>query len=184
MRTTTRTTIAAAAALAVLTGGGVALAETTGSSSSPAPTASGTPAATAGTHHRGARHVLTHALHAQWVTRSKAGVDTTWDAIRGTVTAVSPTSVTARAADGVSATFAVTPSTKVHVKGQAKGTTSSIGTVKAGDDVGVLGTGSGSLTADRVVDVGVPSTSAPSSSAPSAGGTSAPSATPSAGHTS
>ena len=76
----------------------------------------------------------------------------THDAIRGQVTAVSATSITVKAADNVSETYAVTSSTKVRSRADGKGKAGSIGEVKSGDAVIVLGTGSGTLTATHVLD--------------------------------
>jgi len=108
---------------------------------------------------RPALRALERALHAQWVTRKpgSAGTYVTHDAIRGQVTAVSATSITVEAVDGVSQTYAVTASTKVHLrkaepgKGRA-GTPGTIGDVHTGDQVAVAGTGTSSLTAEHIVD--------------------------------
>ncbi len=102
---------------------------------------------------------MERALHAQWVTRKAGspGTFVTHDAIRGEVTAVSASSITVKAADGVSQTYAVTGSTKVHLRkatpGKPRaGTTGTIGDVHTGDQVAVAGTGTSSLTAEQVVD--------------------------------
>ncbi|HST49904.1 hypothetical protein [Jatrophihabitans sp.] len=104
---------------------------------------------------------LERALHAQWVTRKPGspGSFVTHDAIRGEVTAVSATSITVKALDGVSQTYAVTGSTKVHLRkaatGNGKGrggTPGTIGDVHTGDQVAVAGTGTSSLTAEHIVD--------------------------------
>ena len=74
------------------------------------------------------------------------------DAVGGTVTAVSPTSITVKAADGFSGTFVVGSSTKVHVKGTKPAT---IANVKVNDRAVVAGTKSGStVTATQVLDAG------------------------------
>ena len=110
---------------------------------------------------RPALRALERALHAQWVTRKpgSSGSYVTHDAIRGQVTAVSPTSITVKAADGVSQTYAVTGSTKVRLRkaGSAAGrgtggTPGTIGDVHTGDQVAVAGTGTTSLTAAHIVD--------------------------------
>jgi hypothetical protein len=105
--------------------------------------------------HRGLRARLLRALHATWVTEGKQG-PVTHQAIRGDVTAVSATSITVKAKDGVSMTFAVTSDTKVRerVAGSGKGTratTSTIGSVAVGDKALVTGIGSSSPTARLVV---------------------------------
>jgi hypothetical protein len=94
---------------------------------------------------------LRRAVHATWVTENKkAKTFTTHDAIRGQVVAVSPTSITVRAADTVTETFVVSSATKVHTRALRTG--ASISDVKAGDPVFVGGTGTTTLTAVRVVD--------------------------------
>jgi len=96
--------------------------------------------------------------HAQWVSKDgKTGTFVTHDAVRGTVSAVSPTSIVVKATDGTSETFVVNGSTKVHVKGNVKTKTpGTISQVKVGDAVGVLGTGAGTMTATQVIDRGTP----------------------------
>jgi hypothetical protein len=105
---------------------------------------------------------LERALHAQWVTRERGNANAfvTHDAIRGTVTAVSAGSITVKAADGVSQTYAVTGTTKVHLRkqgvpGNAKpgGVAGTVGDVHTGDKVAVAGTGTTSLVAGHIVDV-------------------------------
>jgi hypothetical protein len=76
------------------------------------------------------------------------------DAIRGSVTAATPTSITVTAIDGVPETYLVTSSTKIHLRGQAKGTNGSLSSIHVGDTVGVLGTGTNTLTATVVLDHG------------------------------
>lgn len=105
------------------------------------------------------------AAHAQWTAKDKTGAFITHDAIRGTVTAVSATSITVKAADATSQTYVVTSTTKVHRKGDAKGQAGTIAQVKVGDEVGVLGTGTSTLTATHVMDRGVP-TATPKSGTP------------------
>jgi hypothetical protein len=108
---------------------------------------------------RPALRALERALHAQWVTRKPGSPNTfvTHSAIRGEVSAVSATSITVKALDGVSQTYAVTGSTKVHLRkaGNGKGhggTPGTIGDVHTGDQVAVAGTGTTSLTAEHIVD--------------------------------
>jgi hypothetical protein len=126
----------------------------------------------AGTDGRGKRLALARRLekvsHAQWVSKDgKTGTFITHDAVRGTVSSVSPTSIVIRATDGTSETFVVNSATKVHVKGDAKTkATGSISQVKVGDAAGVLGTGSGTMTATAVIDRGTVKTAPPTTTAP------------------
>lgn len=100
--------------------------------------------------HRGVNRIR-RAVHATWVTKNKeTNAFTTHDAIRGRVTAVSPTSITVRAADNVTQTYVLNTGTKVHTRGE-KGA-ASISDVKTGDPVFVGGTGTTTLTAVRVID--------------------------------
>lgn len=142
---------------AAIVGAGTAALAVTGSGS-PTPTPSAS--SSAGAHHQKARghgaEALRHGLHGTLTVKdAKAtGGFQTFDAIRGTVTAVSPTSITVKAADGVSETYVVTANTAVHLKadGKSKGQTGQIGKVADGDAVGVLGTGTTTLTATHVID--------------------------------
>jgi len=138
------------------------------SSTKDVPTTASAPAGTAhkgkkGKHAGRARH-LEGAAHGQWVSKdAKTGAFVTHDAVRGDVSAVSATSITIKAADGTSETFVVNGSTKVHVKGatnppagtSAQAPIATIGAVKVGDKVGVLGTGAGTMTATNVIDHGI-----------------------------
>jgi hypothetical protein len=119
---------------------------------------------------------IRQAVHATWVTQNKrTKAFTTHDAIRGLVTAVSPTSITVRAADSTTQTYLVTARTKVFTRAartEASKTPASktaapktatrtalprtavsIADVKTGDSVLVAGTGTTTLSAVRVVDV-------------------------------
>lgn len=108
--------------------------------------------------------------HAQWVSKDKNGTFVTHDAVRGSVSAVSTTSITVKATDGTTETFSVNADTKIH-KG-AKGTPGAISTVKPGDEVGVLGTGTAPMVATHILDRGTghgqkapaPKTTAPTTS--------------------
>ena len=111
----------------------------------PSLAASGDPSdSTSGAHqHAGKQHRhglalgrARHVLHAQWTTRD----DQEHRAIRGTVTAVSASSVTVRAKDDVTQTYVVTAKTKVRVRDGQKGL-DSIGEVTVGDRALVVGTG-------------------------------------------
>ncbi len=149
--------VIAGSAAAVVLGAGTAALAASGSSSSASPSSSSsaTTGSTAKAHGKHAgRDVLKRALHATWVTRDGKGSTTyvTHDAIRGTVTAVSSTAITVKAADNVSQTYTVNSSTKVHSRAAGKGATASISAVKSGDKVLVAGTGTSALTATQVLD--------------------------------
>jgi uncharacterized protein YcfJ len=145
--------ISGAVGAAILGAGGTALAASGDSSPAPAPTSS-SPSTHSG-HAKAKAKVgteLRRALYGSLTTKGKDGKFVTHDAIRGTVTAVSPTSITVKAADNTSETYAVTSTTKVR----DDKTSSTIGAVKVNDVVGVLGTGSGTLTATHIIDRGIP----------------------------
>jgi len=145
--------IAGSAAAVVLGAGTAALAVSGSNSPNSSSTVQG--AAQAGkAAGLGKRAELRRALHASWVTRDakNSGSFVTHDAIRGQVTAVSASSITVKAADNVSETYAVNSSTKVRSRADGKGKAGTIGEVKSGDQVIVLGTGSGTLTATHVLD--------------------------------
>jgi len=149
--------VIAGSAAAVILGAGTAALAASGSSSSPtagSSTSAKAPGNANGKAAHAKRDVLRRALHATWVTRDGKGSSTfvTHDAIRGEVTAVSASSITVKAADNVSQTYAVTSSTKVRVRADGKGKAGSISEVKTGDTVLVAGTGTSSLTATRVLD--------------------------------
>ncbi len=175
----TKTFIAAAVTAAAVGSGGVALAGAQGShaalsvatpsaSSSASTTGTGTAlttpaqAATKAGHagrraQKAKRHArLGNALHGSWVTKNgKTGKVVTHDAIRGTASAISATSITVTAADKVSQTYAITSKTYVRVFDATthKPVQSSIGAIKSGQRVRVAGTGTTSLIAKNVVVV-------------------------------
>ena len=108
---------------------------------------------------RPALRALGRALHAQWVTRDRdnAGAFVTHSAIRGAVTAVSASSITVKAEDGVSQTYAVTDATKVRLRASQpgngnRGKAGTISDVHVGDKVAVIGTGATTLTAEHILD--------------------------------
>jgi hypothetical protein len=87
-------------------------------------------------------------VHGQVTVPKSGGGYQTVDVQRGTVTAVSSSSITVKSADGYSQTYAVSSSTEVNA--QAAG----IGTVKMGDTVGVMATVSGkTATAASIIDL-------------------------------
>ena len=165
----TKAVVVAGAAALILAGGSAALAS---SQSGPAPASTASPASSAsspadslgalpaGRDGRRVPLALLRTLHAEWVTRAAKGGSgyVTHHAIRGDVTAVSPTSITIKAQDGVSETFAVGKDTVVRShplgSGRKKGAPSSIGQVHTGDKALVIGTGTDHLTATAVVDGG------------------------------
>ena len=103
------------------------------------------------------RELAGRTLHGQFVTRDpKTKAFVTHDVIHGTVTAVSATSITVKAADNVSFTYTVNGDTAVRMHTAGKrgaGTKSAIGNVKSGDKVLVLGTGtSAPYVAKHIVD--------------------------------
>jgi hypothetical protein len=99
---------------------------------------------------KGLRIRMMRALHGTWVTNSPTG-PVTHQAIRGDVTAVSATSVTVKAKDGFSQTFAVSADTKVRVRADGKGADSTIAAVKVGAKALVAGVGATNPTAQVVV---------------------------------
>lgn len=111
--------------------------------------------------HRPELRALGRALHGQWVTRDRDNPSAfvTHNAIRGEVTAVSAGSITVKAQDGFSQTYAVTDATKVRLRkgkpgnGHGAGAAGSIADVHTGDKVAVTGTGTTSLTAQHIVAV-------------------------------
>ncbi len=106
--------------------------------------------------HRPARLArLARVEHAKVTLRTKDGGSVTRTIWVGTVTAVSGSSLTVQAADGTSATYKITSTTKVldaTTEGQ-RPSSSDIGSVATGDRVAAGGTGSSSLTARRVVEL-------------------------------
>jgi hypothetical protein len=140
-------------AAAIVGAGGTALA-VTGSDSTTAgtPTATSTSSPAGHGKAKGKAKILRRLQHAQIVTKGKNGF-VTHDLIKGTVTAVSPTSITVQAADKKSETFSITSDTKVRMRTKGKGAASSIDKVAKGDHVVVAGTGTTTFTAKHVVDV-------------------------------
>lgn len=94
--------------------------------------------------------ILRRVVHGEVVVRGKDGL-VTHDIIVGTVTDVSSSSISVRAEDGTSETFAVNSDTKVRVLGDGTRGLSSIGKIATGDRVGVAGTGTSTLTAKHIV---------------------------------
>jgi hypothetical protein len=88
------------------------------------------------------------AVHGQVVLAKPGGGYETVDIQRGKVTTISESSITVRSADGFTATYAVTASTVVDAQRDG------LGSVKAGNQVSVLATVSGSTeTATSITDI-------------------------------
>lgn len=157
--------IAGAAVVALVgIGGGVAFATSgTGSSTPTTLTAATTPTSGASAPAGGAakhKHggLLARVEHGSVTVKTKTGTEVI-DLQRGTVTAVSPTSITVKSADGFTATYVVDSSTKVRKTGQQ----SAIGNVANGDNVAIAAVHSANSTgstdtAKRIGDHGVPKT--------------------------
>ena len=154
--------VAGATGAVILGAGATALAVTGTSGSTPSTpsttsttsSAPASPSATTGGQRAKARAIAIgrkNFQHGTWVTKN-GSTEVTHDAIRGSVTAVSATSITVKAADGVSQTYLVSSATKVHSRTAGKGKTGPITDVQTGDTVGVLGTGTTTLTATQVLD--------------------------------
>ncbi|MGO4361333.1 hypothetical protein [Terrabacter sp. RAF57] len=99
---------------------------------------------------KGLRARMLRALHGTWVTEGTSG-PVTHQAIRGDVAAVSKGSITVKAKDGFSQTFAVAADTKVRVRSNGKGADSTIGAVTVGAKALVAGVGATNPTARLVV---------------------------------
>jgi hypothetical protein len=139
--------VAGVVAAGVLGTAGVAAAT---SDSTPAPSASAAPSSSApnADHPRakGAKRALIgRGMHGEWVVKGKDGKPITLETIRGTVTAVSSSSVTVKAEDGYTETFVTSLDTKV------RGGADSLGDVKAGAKGAVVGVKSGTTITARTV---------------------------------
>ena len=113
-----------------------------------APSASSAPgrSATPKGHHRAARwRLLARGMHGEWVVKGKDGKPVTLVSVRGTVTAVGSASVSVKADDGFTATFATTADTKV------RGGADALGEVKVGAKAAVVGVKSAGTTTARAV---------------------------------
>jgi hypothetical protein len=154
--------LAGVAVAALLAGAGVAMAATSGSPASGAAAAS--PAGgTVATPSPSARPAFPHqgrlggfgfafggpfgAVHGQFVVPRSGGGYQTVDTQRGSVTAVSATSITVKSADGFTKTYRVVSSTNVDAQRDG------IGSVKTGHQVAVTATVSGgTATAVSILD--------------------------------
>jgi hypothetical protein len=95
---------------------------------------------------------LKKSIHGEFVTKADDGTFVTHQVYRGEVTSASATSIAVKAVDGASLTYVVGPDTKVLVRDGGKPHNGTIGDVKVGDKVLVAGTGTGTPTADYVLD--------------------------------
>jgi len=154
MKKRTKTILATSSLALVLagTGAGVATAQTTTTPAAPGTATPAAPthpakAATHPGHHKGQ---LGRVVHGEFTVHTKTG-DKTLDTQRGVVTAVNAGSVTVKSTDGFTATYTLTPTTKVH-KGKQTATTTQITT---NDRVRVLATKTGTTaTATHIGDAG------------------------------
>ncbi len=115
MKKPTKTILATSSLALVLAGAGVATAQTTTTPAAPGTATPAAPAhpAKAGTHPDHHKGQLGRAEHGEFTVHTKTGVKTL-DTQRGVVTAVNAGSVTVKSTDGFSATYTLTPTTKVH----------------------------------------------------------------------
>ena len=154
---------------AAIVGAGTAALATTGSDvtagtpvAAAATSSAPTPGGTSGKHKghdgkgHGAKGLLRRAAHGSAVVKTKKGYQTV-DFVKGTVTAVSAGSISVQAGDKTTETYTVGKDTKVRARtagAKGKATTSSIAKVVKGDRVAVIGTGTSTKTATRVLDLG------------------------------
>jgi hypothetical protein len=92
-------------------------------------------------HNQRPAAALRRGIHGQLVTKGKDGF-VVHSGIRGTVTSVTATSITVKAADGYSQTFTMTKDTKVRERpasGNGKGTAGKAADLKSSDKVAVIG---------------------------------------------
>jgi hypothetical protein len=126
------------------------------------------PGSSAGTGTTASKQHNRHALgallrrvqHAEVITKGKDGF-VTHSAVRGAVTAISPTSITVKAEDGFTKTFTLNGDTKVRERtaGRRRGVAGKLADVRSGDEVAVLGKAPERSSANpvaRVVVDGVP----------------------------
>ena len=134
---------------------GIGTGAATSSSNTPSAGSAGSSASSSAKAHlriAGLKRLLKNADHGQLVTTGKDGKVVTHDLIHGKVTAVSTNSISVVAADKVSQTYTISSATKVRLR--ATKSLGSISSVHEGDEVYVLGTGTTTLTANRVIDLG------------------------------
>lgn len=144
--------VAGVAAAAVVGTAGVAAATAPAAPSSPSPTAS-SPGSAVGEKapgkagERRAKHrLLARGMRGEFVVKGKDGKPVTVVSIRGEVTAVSATSITIKAEDGFSATYAITAETKLRGKGADK-----VADIKPGTKAAAVGPKSPTPTAQTLL---------------------------------
>lgn len=127
-------------------------APTSGSTTAPAKPGAKHAGKHAGKDHHGSLR-LRNVQHGTWVTKSGKSGNTfiTHSVVQGAVNAVSATSITVKAGDGYAATFVVTKDTKVRIWTNGKPASSTIGAVKPGLHVAVVGVGTPKATAEHIV---------------------------------
>lgn len=146
--------VAGVAAAAVVGTAGVAAATAPAPSGTPAPStsapSSGTTAPEAGADRRAKpkHRALGRGMHGEFVVKGKDGKPVTLVSVRGEVTAVSASSITIKAEDGFTATYAVGSETKVRGKDA-----DAIADVEVGDSAAAVGVKSGNSVTARVVGV-------------------------------
>ncbi|MEZ2391309.1 DUF5666 domain-containing protein [bacterium RCC_150] len=170
-----RTALIAGGIAVALGGGGVAAVWAAGqvpTATDPSPTASATPSPSTPSHGNGKhlpalpRGLARGGIHGEFTVKNQDGTFSTIVTQRGTVQAVSDSSITVKSDDGFTQGYAITSSTNV-VKVATPGTGTqgrhpSISTIKAsdlkvGDTVGVSGTKSGgTVTATRILAGNLP----------------------------
>lgn len=130
---------------------GVALADP--GPASPTPTPSASPQAVTGHGKHKGKHDgaidAKHMLHGEFVTKAKTGY-ATFDTQRGSITAVSATSISLKSADGFTATYAVTADAKVRKNGAG----ATITEVKTGDLARVVASKNGSTLTVKGLVIG------------------------------
>lgn len=105
-------------------------------------------------HGLGALRGLKRFDHATVTTTGKDGKSVTHTLFLGTVTAVSPTSVTVQARDKKSQSYTVTKDTRIAVKVKGeKPKAETIAQLAKGDRVFASGTGTGTVTAQRLLEL-------------------------------
>ena len=151
-----KTVIATGVGAAVLLGGGGAAIAATSSSTAPQPAST----STSKTAHKHKDHdKIFQGEYAQWRTyNAKTKASLTHDGVRGTVNALSPTSISITAEDGTVKTYVLDSATKVHAKGDTKAKPGTISQIKVGDRAEVIGTGTTAMTATHVIDRGAAKT--------------------------
>lgn len=119
---------------------------TPSASASPSGSASAEPQHRRGHHRRLRRYVRRHTLHGDITVTTKKGVVTV-AVQRGTVTAVSATSMTVKSSDGFTQTWALTKNTAVRANRQKADTSA----IRTGEQIGVAGRKSGDTDTARLV---------------------------------